>query len=141
MRKIAYSLLLLPLAACSGSANEQSALAACETAVGALMDGSGTIEKLTIQNENVHALVAGKNGRGETVFTDLYCIFELNRAPTERDATYKMRAVAQDDVKREYRIEFVDADLKKSGNPTLTERLKENGYDAIRPEASGLSPA
>ena len=141
MHKIALPFLLMPLAACSGADSQHMAISACETAVTTMIDTSGNIEKLTIENERVHAFIEGKNGRGDTIYKDLYCVFKLDRELTEREATYKLKAFAEDNIDQEFGVGVVDSHLAKAGKPTVSDTLRERGFDALKPEESGLTPA
>ena len=145
MRKIALPFLLLPLAACSGGGNQQTAITACETALSALIDDSAKIEKLTVQDERVHGFVSGKNGLGEVIYKDLYCVFTLGRELTERDATYKLTAFAEDDVKHEFGIGLVDFGPGQGGQANGVRQAEGKGLrraeaGRIRPEARVTLP-
>ncbi|MGI6853571.1 hypothetical protein [Mesorhizobium sp. 1B3] len=142
MNRIWGLLLLAPLAACNGSV-EDKAVQACETVFAALeagqppeKSGKAKLEKKELQGDRVHLLIHGPNGLGEMIFTDLNCMFKLDRQPTERDATLKLSKIeigrSPESVSR------VDSYLKDQGHKTVTERLKEKGLDAILPSETKI---
>lgn len=144
MNRLWGLLILAPLAACS-SGGEDKAVQACETVFAALdagqppeRSGKAKLEKKELQGDKVHLLIHGPNGNGEMIFTDLNCMFTLDRQPTERDATLKLSEV--EIGKFPESVSAIDRHLKDRGQKTLTERLTEKGLHAIAPNDTTIKP-